>query len=496
MTPDITLTGLGPAGLDLLPQANLRLLESAPNLILRTGRHPAADELRASGVGFRTLDGLYEEAGSFEELYPRLAREVLETAATGPVVYAVPGHPLFGEESVRLVLEEAAERGLSVRVVPAPGFVDVVAPALVRAGEVLDLVEWQVADGALLERVWWDRSRPALVFQVDDLAAASRVKLALLEEYPEDWEVCLVRRAGEPDGESVLRLPAYQLDRPEAGAYDHLTTLYVPALPEERRRPGFREFVDVIAMLRSPEGCPWDREQTYASLKRFVLEEAYEVLEAVDSQDPDRLCDELGDLMLQVLLYSQIASEEGAFDIRDVIARHVEKLVRRHPHVFGDVSVRDADEVKRNWDAIKQEEKPERTSALDGVPRELPALMKALEVSKRAVKVGFEWPDLDAVVEKLDEEVAELKAELPERDPEKLSSEIGDLLFTVVNVARWLKTDPEEALRQMLDRFGARFREMERLAVAEGRPLAGRHITDLDRLWETAKRNSEGDSRA
>lgn len=496
MTPDITLTGLGPAGLDLLPQVNLRLLETAPVLILRTGRHPAAEELRSRGVEFRTLDGLYEQATSFEELYPRLAREVLDAVAAGPLVYAVPGHPLFGEESVRLVLSGAAERGLSTRVVSAPGFVDVVAPALIRSGAAPDLVEWQVADGAALERVWWDRSRPVLIFQVDDFAAASRVKLALLAEYPEDWEVSLVRHAGEPDREAVLRVPVFQLDRPEAGEYDHLTTLYVPSLPEERRRPGFREFVDVIAMLRSPEGCPWDREQTYASLKRFVLEEAYEVLEAVDSQDPDRLCDELGDLMLQVLLYSQIAAEEGCFDIRDVIARHVEKLVRRHPHVFGDVSVRDAEEVKRNWDAIKQEEKPERTSALDGVPKELPALMKALEVSKRAVRVGFEWPTLEAVVEKLDEEVAELKAELPERDLEKLRGEIGDLLFTVVNVARWLKIDPEEALRQMLDRFGARFREMERLAAMEGRPLAGRDITDLDRLWDTAKRNAEGDSRA
>jgi len=244
-------------------------------------------------------------------------------------------------------------------------------------------------------------------------------------------------------------------------------------------------------MLRSPEGCPWDREQTYQSLKRFVLEEAYEVLEAVDSEVPDRLCDELGDLMLQVLLYSQIAREEGAFDIRDVIARHVEKLVRRHPHVFGDVSVRDAEEVKRNWDAIKQQEKPERTSALDGVPRELPALMKALEVSKRAVKVGFEWPALEGVLAKLDEEVAELKAELSERDPEKLTGEIGDLLFTVVNVARWLKIDPEEALRLMLRRFEGRFREMEHLAAAEGRPLQGRPIEDLDRLWEEAKRITE-----
>ena len=487
----LTVLGLGPAGLDLLPTGSLRLLESAQKLIVRTERHPAVRELRERGISLTSLDALYEATERFEDLYGRLAARVLEAAREGPVAYAVPGHPLLGEESVRLLLLSAREAGISVQVIPAPSFADAVSTALAAAGEIPDLTEWQVADGAALERVWWDTARPALVFQIDDGAAASRVKLALLEEYPEEWEVCLVRHAGVAGVEQVTRLPLYQMDRPAAGGYDHLTTLYLPGLPPDRRRPGFREFVDVVAMLRSPEGCPWDREQTYASLKRFVLEEAYEVLEAVESEDPARLCDELGDLMLQVLLYSQLGTEDGYFDIRDVIANHVDKLVRRHPHVFGDVSVADSDEVLRNWEAIKRREKPERQSVLDGVPKELPALMKALEVSKRVVKVGFEWPTLEAVLDKLDEEVGELKAELAQRDTERLRGEIGDLLFTVVNVARWLKIDPEEALRQMVERFGRRFREVERLAAVEGRLLDGMGIGELDRLWEQAKRNVE-----
>jgi tetrapyrrole methylase family protein / MazG family protein len=277
------------------------------------------------------------------------------------------------------------------------------------------------------------------------------------------------------------------LDHPATGDYDHLTTLYVPPLPREHARPGFAEFVAVVDRLRSPEGCPWDREQDYQSLKRFAVEEVYELLEAIDSEDPSRLCDELGDLMLQVLLYAQVAKEDGYFDIRDVIANIVEKLIRRHPHVFGDVSVRDSEDVRRNWEAIKQKEKPERTSVLDGVPRELPALMKAMEVSKRVVRIGFEWPDLEAVFAKLDEEVHELRAELPDADAVRFRDEIGDLLFTVVNVARWLKIDPEEALRQMVDRFGRRFREVERLAQAGGRKLTDMHIGELDRLWNQAK---------
>jgi tetrapyrrole methylase family protein/MazG family protein len=405
----------------------------------------------------------------------------------GAVTYAVPGHPLLGEESVRLVLERAREQGKRVRILPGISFIDVVAPALAAAGVAPDLTEWQVADGTGLQRVWWDISRPALVFQVDDEAVASRVKLAALEEYPPEHEVSIVRHAGVPGAESVRRLALSEMDHPTAGRYDHLTTLYIPPLPPERKRPGFQEFVELVATLRSPEGCPWDREQTPQSLKRFVLEEAYEVLEAVDSGDPERLCDELGDLMLQVLMYAQFGAEDGYFDIRDVMANTVEKLIRRHPHVFGDVDAADAETVLKNWDAIKRDERPERQSVLDGVPRELPALMKALDVSKRTVKVGFEWPTLDAVFEKLDEEVSELKAELEGADRKRLASEIGDLLFTVVNIARWLKIDPEEALRQMVERFGRRFREVERLAAAQERDLTSMGIAELDKLWDLAK---------
>ena len=491
-SPDITVLGLGPAGLSLLTGESVAALEQAAQrgaatLLVRTERHPAAQELRARGHEFTSFDSFYQRTRSFEKLYPKLADAVLAAAKNGPVTYAVPGHPLLGEESVRLVVERARKAGLTVRVLPAMSFVDVIAPALAAHGELPDFTQWQVADGAVVERTWWDTARPTLIFQVDDGTVASRVKLALLEEYPDEFPVSIVRHAGVTELESICKVPLYQLDRPEAGEYDHLTTLYLPPLPAEERRPGFREFVDVVARLRGPDGCPWDRAQTYSSLRRFVIEEAYEVVEAIDSGEPEKLSEELGDLMLQVLLLSQIGSEEGYFDLRDVMATIVEKLIRRHPHVFGNLSVEDADEVLRNWDEIKRKEKPERTSVLDGVPGELPALMKALEVSKRVVKVGFEWPSLDAVFEKLDEEVGELKAELGDRDPERLRDEIGDLLFTMVNVARWLKVDPEEALRGMIERFGGRFREVERLATAGGADVSKLPLSELDRLWEQAK---------
>ncbi len=508
LPPQLVIAGLGPAGLDLLPEHTLRVLTHAQRVLLRTGRHPAARELAQRGVRFDTLDQLYERAVSFEDLYARIAAHVLDSVQVGPdagapleegpaLVYAVPGHPLLGEESVRLLLPRAQERKFRVQILPAPGFVDVVAVALAEAGEVPNLVEWQVVDGAALTAVWWDTGRPTLIFQVDDGPTASRTKLALTEEYPDEFPVWIVRHAGEAGAAQVLRLPLYQLDRKEAGAYDHLCTLYLPPLPAEQRRPGFREFVEVVARLRAPDGCPWDREQDYRSLRRYVIEEAYEVLDAVDDQDPDRLCEELGDLMLQVLMYSQLGREDGTFDIRDVIAVHLEKLIRRHPHVFGSVSAADTDEVLRNWERIKREEKPERASILDGVPAGLPALMKALEVSKRVVRVGFEWPALPDVLAKVEEEFREFRAELPEgctpdrvladETRARLEAELGDLLFTLVNVARWLKLDPEDALRQMVARFSRRFREVERLAAASDSPLTELSLEELDRLWGQAK---------
>src|SRR5688500_9264241 len=213
MPEQITIVGLGPAGVELLPSANLNALRGAKRILVRTERHPAVSALRAQGFALDSLDRLYEQSESFAELYPALAEAVLSAAETEAVVYAVPGHPLLGEESVRLVLRLAGERGITARVLAAPGFVDVVATALAAAGELPDLTEWQVVDAAALDGVWWDVRKPTLVFQVDDTQTASSVKLALMEEYPDDFPVLIVRSAGDPTRELVTRLPLHQSDQ-------------------------------------------------------------------------------------------------------------------------------------------------------------------------------------------------------------------------------------------------------------------------------------------
>lgn len=258
--------------------------------------------------------------------------------------------------------------------------------------------------------------------------------------------------------------------------------LVVPAYPAATPMDGL---IHVVDRLLGPGGCPWDQAQTHETLKKHLLEETYEVFEAIDQNDPDALRDELGDLLLQPILHAQMEARDGRFSIQDVATAIHDKLVRRHPHVFGDVTANDAEEVLRNWDAIKQREKGgEVRSVLAGVPKAMPSLLRAHEISKRAARCGFEWPDLEAVFDKLREEEIELREAVAAGDPAHIEAEVGDLLFTAVNLARWAKVEPEEALRRMLDRFTARFQAMEAMA---DRPLRELDAAEWDRLWEAAK---------
>ncbi len=245
----------------------------------------------------------------------------------------------------------------------------------------------------------------------------------------------------------------------------------------------------IVDRLLGPGGCPWDREQTHESLKKYLLEEAYEVLDAIDSRSSEKLREELGDLLLQPLMHAQMKQRDGEFGTDDVAREISEKLVRRHPHVFGETNVADADEVLRNWDRIKKAEKGEPRSILSGVPVGMASLLRAHEISKRAARVGFEWPNIDSVFDKLDEEIAELKEALASGDRDGSEAEMGDLLFTAVNVARWAGIEPEEALRKMLNRFTARFMSMEQSASGE---LADLSAEDWDSLWNQAKQSTSG----
>lgn len=261
-----------------------------------------------------------------------------------------------------------------------------------------------------------------------------------------------------------------------------------------RRRDALEALVQVVDRLLGPGGCPWDQEQTHESLRRHLIEEAYEVIDAIDAKDEVKLVEELGDLLLQPLMHAQMEALKGGFSILEVAEGARNKLVRRHPHVFGGAEAKTSDEVLANWDRIKQQEKGDSasTSILEGVPSGMPSLLRAFEVSKRAARTGFEWPSFEAVLDKFEEEVAELAEAIDSANAERIEAEIGDLLFTVVNIARWLGVEPEGALRSMTKRFILRFQAMEARA---GKPLRELSDQEWDELWNQSKALLESEAR-
>ncbi|MDR3706919.1 MAG: nucleoside triphosphate pyrophosphohydrolase [Capsulimonadaceae bacterium] len=493
----IILVGLGPGSPDALTVGALRTLRDAGNIpiYLRTRIHPTVEWLeREEGIRFHaSFDDRYETAATFEEVYASIAKRLVEVAtANGAVIYALPGHPLVGEKSVALLLERAKAKGIAVEIVAAVSFIEtVLASAAVEVSQIDVIDALDVPDLQNPYRAYaapFALHKANLIYQVYDREVASRVKLALLEFYPPKHEV---RIAGE-SGTRVV--PLSELDWP-AQHFDHLTSVLVGPLDREFHPHDFAALLNIMARLREPDlGCPWDREQTPEKLRRYLVEETYEVLDAIDSGDPDKYAEELGDLLLQVVFHSQLAREDSLFTIDDVIGHIVAKLIRRHPHVFGNVDVADADEVLRNWEVIKRGEKgyEDRKSILDGVVRNLPGLMRAQEISKRAAKAGFEWDSIEGVFDKLSEEVAELREAREGGDRERIAEEIGDLLFTAVNLARFDKVDAEDALQRMVNRFIARFKRIEQ--VAESRGVSVDHLTqtEMEAIWQQAKLQDGG----
>lgn len=252
----------------------------------------------------------------------------------------------------------------------------------------------------------------------------------------------------------------------------------------------FDKLVQLMARLRGPDGCPWDRKQTTASLKPFLIEECYEVVDALDDGDPEKIREELGDLLFQIIFHARIAEEQGAFTIKDVIETNVEKMTRRHPHVFGEEKLETDKEVLANWEEIKKKEKGyrDRKSILEGVPRDLPSLLRAHRLQERAARVGFDWKHLNEALPKLDEELAEFKESLKKEDAAGIEEELGDVFFTLVNISRFLGVNPEEALRKTISKFIDRFRYIEEAAETAGRKLNDMTLEEMDRLWEESKK--------
>jgi tetrapyrrole methylase family protein/MazG family protein len=481
----LTIVGLGPGSIDDLTRRAWNVIGHAPVIYLRTAQHPCAGDLPAVCKSF---DDVYESIPDFAGVYEEITNRVMTAARAGDTVYAVPGDPLVAEATVIKLLERAKAEGIPVEVVSGVSFVE---PALALLGidalEGLQLVD--AIDVAAMHHPPINPDFPALLGQVYSRDLASNLKLTLMNQYPDDFAVTLIHAAGTPNAITET-VPLYEIDRSDH--IEHLTALYLPTLSH---RSSFEAFQEVIAHLRAPEGCPWDRKQTHLSLRKYLLEEAHEVLEALDAEDTGALVEELGDLLLQIGLHAQIATDDGEFRMADVISAINRKLIFRHPHVWtpeqseGLVAVENAENVVQNWDTLKKQEKaasgkPQRDSILDGVPKGLPALMVATEYQDKAAKVGFDWWKIDDVVAKVREEFDEV---LTATSDAHRAEELGDLLFVLVNWARWLKIEPETALRAANAKFYRRFHYIEQTVAAQGRPMNDYPLPELDAIWDEAK---------
>ncbi|WP_284036738.1 nucleoside triphosphate pyrophosphohydrolase [Neobacillus sp. 114] len=486
MAKKIEIVGLGAGDLQQLQVGVYRKLIKGQQLFLRTKEHPVVAELVKEGMVYTSFDSVYEKHEQFEDVYQEIAENLLEKAQSESVTYAVPGHPLVAERTVQILLENGAKAGVEIVIGGGQSFID----ALFTSLKIDPIDGFQLLDGTSLEAGQLQIDQHIIISQVYDAFVASNVKLTLMEKLPDDYEVYIVSAAGSQE-ESIMKVPLYEVDRNLS--IDNLRSIYVPPVQEEeilwRTFPKLR---NIIAHLRGPNGCPWDKEQTHESLKKYLIEETYEVIEAINSEDIDHLIEELGDVLLQVLLHAQIGEDDGYFSIEDVIEGLSAKMVRRHPHVFGGAEAANANEVVKNWQEIKKQEKGGEhadVSLLAGVSLALPNLLRAYELQKKAAKVGFDWKEIGPALEKVKEELDEFIAELDgtEEGHVRANKEFGDLLFAFVNVARFLKINPEEALFATNEKFIRRFQYIEEKVKMSGKAIEAHSLKELDQYWDEAK---------
>lgn len=481
----ITIVGLGPGSPDALTLRAIKEIEETKNLYLRTKKHPTVRFIEEKGIAYKSFDELYDNYQTFEEVYENIAKRVIENAVEQDIVYAVPGHPLVAEDSVQRILVLAGQKGIQTQIVPSVSFIDAMVDSLY-----IDPIQGlKVLDGLQLGKYKADASVHNIITQIYNRRVASDVKLHLMEIYEDETEVVLIRAAGVKGEERVERVPLYDMDRLDW--VDHLTSLYIPPA-SRKRRYDLEDLTAIMERLRGSGGCPWDREQTHESLKQYLIEESYEVLEAIDDSDMDKLCEELGDVLLQVVFHSSIAMGYGKFDIYDVTNSITDKMIKRHTHIFGDDVCETAADVILNWDEIKKKEQKHRTvtDTLKHIPKCLPALIRSYKVQDKAAKVGFDWEDVEGAIDKVNEELDEFMEVYKSEEYGKIVEELGDLLFSVVNVCRFQNVMPEFALNATTEKFIKRFEYIENTIIASHRKLEDLSLKELDILWNKAKMNN------
>lgn len=478
MKPSITALSLGPGDPQLMTLQTADALRSARRLILRTAQHPVAAWLTEQGVAWETLDALYDQYEDFDELHRAMAETLWTAAHKAPVTYAVIDAAT--DMSVAMLAASMPEDGKLTRLAGVTMADSCMArlPVALTTSQGLRTLPAIACSGAAP-----DPRTPLLITELDKAVLAGEVKLWLSDAYDDEMEIVLFPSTVKSARKPVV-IPLCELDRQKT--YDHTVSAYLPAVPMMQRvRYDFGDLLEIMELLRAE--CPWDREQTHESLRKYLIEEAYEACGAVDEDDMDHLADELGDVLLQVVFHASIGRSYGEFTMGDVTTAVCRKMIRRHAHIFGDVKCANAAEVSASWEQIKKQEKglASTASVMADVSIALPALTRAAKVQRKAANVGFDWDSALEALPKVHEEADEVREELTaSRDPEM---ELGDLLFSCVNVARLAGQDPEEALKKATEKFIKRFTDMEKLINLDGKALEGLTLAEMDVYWNQVK---------
>ena len=448
-----------------------RELRAADAVVLQSDKAPCSDEIKKEAKAFYTLDEFFEQASDFEELYQKSAEFIAELSANKRVVFGALG----SLQSNGFIA--ALKNKTDFDIVPGASL-ESAAQCISR--KYMEAETLQSIDARDIPDLGLDSSAALIVTGIDSSILASSVKLHLTGYYDDETPAVFI------NGAEHTLIPVCDLDKQEDYGIGS-TAVFPPLEKTVRTRYTFRDLVRIMKRLRGRDGCPWDIEQTHETLRQYVLEEAYEVVHAVDTKDPAALADELGDLLLQVVFHAQIGSQRGEFDITDVLSNICSKMILRHPHIFANVTVGGAEEVVTNWEAIKRGEKGLTTysETMEDIPAGMSALMRAAKIQKKAAQAGFDWENAADAYAKVKEEINEFEEEVKSRRVDEMESEAGDLLFAWVNVLRLMKINPEVALTRTNQKFISRFRFIEQIASSDLKNLT---LKELDGLWEEAKR--------
>ncbi|MGL5634211.1 MAG: nucleoside triphosphate pyrophosphohydrolase [Sarcina sp.] len=479
----IKIVGLGSKGIDELTVKAYKTIKTTKKLILRTKECYIAKELEKEGIEFESYDENYNTASLFSELYDFIANDVINKEREyKDIVFAVPGHPFVAEKAVQNLIEKCKDQNIQYEVLASISILDYVMENLQ-----VDISDGlKIVDAFDIKNKIFNKRDDLLITQVYNNLIASEVKNTLGEFYDDETSISVLQ-IDQNTGELIQNsIKLYELDWQEN--LDHTTYVYIKK--DEGNKNDIYDLIQIIDILRSPNGCPWDKKQTHMSIRRDLLEECYEVIDAIESNDIYGLEEELGDILLHVIFHISIAKENNEFNFMNVIDGICKKMIFRHPHIFSDRNIESVDEVLLSWDETKKKEKgfETLTQEMEAIAKALPALIKATKIQKKAKKVGFDFETVEDAMDKVIEELNEIKDVYKSNNMSRIEEEIGDLLFSVVNVSRMLNIDSEKALENTINKFLSRFAAIEKEAQNQNKTLNNMTLKEMDEIWEHVKK--------